>query len=150
VGKDRGSGDRVDFTAFAHQPLRRDAHESDQAEISYFLANSPDHDGYDLVRRMDKYIDDDPQSGGVVQVLAENVVSFEVTYLDPLTNQWVESWDSTQPAAQLARLPAQVWIVLLVADGPGGEPVTFQTKIPIPMQLPLMFADPNAVPPTPQ
>ena len=148
IGKDRAAGDRIDFTSFANQPLRRDARESDQAEISYFLVDNPDHQGVDLVRRIDKYIDDDPTRGGVVQVLAENVTRFDVTYLDPLTNEWVDNWDSTQPAAQLGRLPAQVWVVLEMADGPGGNPVKFQTKLPIPMQLPLMFADPNASLPT--
>jgi general secretion pathway protein J len=76
----------------------------------------------------------------VVQVLAENIDGFELKYLDPATNTWLESWDSTQPAGQPDRLPAQVWISLWLADGPGGVPVKFETKIPIPIQVPLNFA----------
>lgn len=142
IGKSSGGAARVDFTAFANQVLRRSARESDQAEVSYFLANNETR-GQDLVRRLDKHIDDDPSRGGVIEIVAENVESFDLSYLDPLTNEWLKDWDTTQAAGQLDRLPAQVWIVVVLADGPGGTPITFQTKVPLPMQLPLTFANSN-------
>jgi general secretion pathway protein J len=140
VGSDQASGDRVDFTAFAYIRLERNSHQSDQAEISYFVAPDPDTGNSDLVRRVSKYIDDDPAHGGVVQVLAENIDSFDVRYLDPLTGEWLESWDSTQPADQLGRLPSQVWITLWLANGPRGEPVKFETKSTVHIMMPLTFA----------
>jgi general secretion pathway protein J len=140
LGKDRGNGDRVDFTAFAHRQLGRDRHESDQAEISFFLANRPEGEGFDLVRRVDKYIDMEPEHGGLVEVLVDNVESFDLKYLDPVTNEWIDSWDSTQPGAQLGRLPSQVWIVIGVAGGPAGQTIRFETKATIPIQQPLMWA----------
>ncbi len=143
IGTDQAGADRVDFTAFAHRRLSRDAHESDQAEISYFGARDPDTGNLDLVRRIDKTIDEDSTHGGIVQVLAENIESFDIRYLDPVTSEWLESWDSTQPAAQLGRLPAQVWITILMADGPGGAPIQFLTKASLPIQLPLTFAASN-------
>jgi general secretion pathway protein J len=139
IGADRGNGDRVDFTAFAHRQLRRDGHESDQAEISYFLSNNPDG-GLDLVRRVDKHIDTEPQQGGIVEVLADHVESFDIRYMDPVTNEWQDTWDSTQPSGQLGRLPTQVWITLVLAGGPGGQPVKFETKARVFMQDPLMWA----------
>jgi general secretion pathway protein J len=143
IGSDQSGADRVDFTAFAHRRLARDAHESDQAEISYFGSRDPDTGNLDLVRRIDKTIDEDPSRGGIVQVLAENIESLDIAYLDPVTGEWLETWDSTQPAAQLGRLPAQVWITIMLAGGPGGEAIQFLTKATLPIQLPLTFAASN-------
>ena len=140
IGSDRSTSDRVDFTAFANLRLTRDSHESDQAEISYFAADNPDSGGLDLVRRIDKYIDEDMTRGGKVEVLAENIDSFDVKYLDPATGEWLDEWDSLQPAAQIGRLPSQVWITLWLANGPGGDPVKFETKTTIAIQVPLNFA----------
>lgn len=139
IGSDDRPADRLDFTSFSHRRLRADAHESDQNELSYFAARDPDSDNLDLVRRESKYIDDDPAHGGIVQVLAEDIAGFDVSFLDPLTGEWVETWDSTQPAAQLGRLPMQVSIVLTLEGGPGGT-TSFQTKVAIPIQAPLSFA----------
>lgn len=140
IGKDGASGDRIDFTAFANQRLAADSHTSDQAEISFFVATDPDTGNNDLVRRISRVIDDDMTRGGIVQVLAENIESFDVKYLDPVTNEWVDDWDSTQAAGQLGRLPAQVWLYVTLADGPRGQSIKFETKVPIPIQLPLSFA----------
>jgi general secretion pathway protein J len=93
------------------------------------------------VRREAKFIDLEPTRGGVVNVLAEDIESFDVRYLDPLTGEWTDSWDSTQPAAQFERLPSQVWVTLVLNGGPGGEPIKFETKVPIPMQVPIAFGN---------
>jgi general secretion pathway protein J len=134
-----GSRDRVDFTAFAHRRLKRDAHESDQAELSFFVSRDPEDGSLDLARRLDKFIDDDPTRGGIVQVMAENLRELNFSYLDPMTGEWVDSWDSVQATSQPGRLPAQVAIVLVLEDEQG-DPITFQTKVAVAMQLPLSFA----------
>ncbi|WP_437317077.1 type II secretion system protein GspJ [Sorangium sp. So ce385] len=139
TGEDSSPADRVDFTAFAHRRLLRNAHESDQCEIGYFGSRDPERDKLDLVRREAKFIDLEPTRGGVVNVLAEDIESFNVRYLDPITGEWVDSWDSTQPAAQFERLPSQVWVTLVLNGGPGGEPIKFETKVPIAMQVPIAF-----------
>lgn len=41
VGTDRTGGDRIDFTSFSLRRLYRDAHESDQNELSYFVMCHP-------------------------------------------------------------------------------------------------------------
>jgi general secretion pathway protein J len=117
IGTDRSERDRVDFTSFSHQRLYRDAKESDQNEISYFVGRHPD-DGSRLVlaRREQNRPDDHPESGGRVQILLDDVRSLELEYLDPMTNEWVRSWDTTQAAGQPNRLPLQVRIVLTVPD----------------------------------
>lgn len=140
IGKNQGSNDRVDFTSFSHRRLMRNAHESDQNEISYFVARNPDDSSkYDLVRREQREIDLDPSRGGVVNVLAEDIESFDVRYLDQLTGEWVEAWDSTQASGQLNRLPMQVKIRLVLKGGRGGEPFVLETKVPIAMPTALMF-----------
>jgi general secretion pathway protein J len=116
-GVDRGNRDRLDFTSFSHRRLFRNAHESDQNEISYFLANDPSDAGETvLARREQNRIDDDPTRGGRVEVLLEGVESLEFEYLDPTTHLWVMRWDTRNAAGQPNRLPTQVKIRLRVKD----------------------------------
>lgn len=144
AGRDSGHEDRVDFTAFAHRRLKRNAHESDQCELSYFMARDPDVPGkMDLVRREDPQIDLQPDKGGTVLVVAEDVAEFDLRYFDPVTQQWTESWDTLQASGQFGRLPSQVKVSLVLNHGPGDKPIRFQTKVPIQMQLPLSFAIPR-------
>lgn len=139
VGHDSGDSDRVDFTSFSHRRFGKNLHESDQNELSYFMSRDPDSDRMDLVRREAKTIDLEPGKGGVVQVLAENVASFDLAYLDPVTGEWVDSWDSTQAAGQLGRLPAQVKVTLILNGGIGDRPLKLVSKTPLAMQTPLVF-----------
>jgi general secretion pathway protein J len=145
VGQDRGSGDRLDFTSFSHQRLYRDAHESDQNELSYFLATNPDRDHGGrrvLARREQSRIDDDPQHGGEIVVALEDVEEFDLSYLDPMTMEWVTSWDSTQYTGQMNRMPAQVKIVMRVGVGEGQQRhlQTFGTRAQVPIRYGLNFA----------
>ncbi|MEM1029296.1 MAG: type II secretion system protein GspJ [Myxococcota bacterium] len=140
TGKSQNPTDRLDFTAFAGQRLKADSHVSDQVELSYFAAPDPTTGRIDLVRRADRYLDLEPDQGGIVQVMVEDIVSFDVRYLDPLTFEWVDDWDTTQAAGQLNRLPAQVWVQLVVNDQRIGQTITFETKTTLPIQLPLDFA----------
>jgi general secretion pathway protein J len=117
LGKDQGTRDRLDFTAFAHQRLYRNAHESDQCEISYFVTPHPD-DGQRLVlaRREQNRIDDRPDRGGRVEILLDDVKGIDFEYLDPMTVEWVRTWDAIGAAGQPNRLPMQVRIVLSLPD----------------------------------
>jgi general secretion pathway protein J len=136
--------DRVDFTAFAHRRVERDVRESDQAEVGYFVVPDPDVDGkMDLVRREQAPIDFDPKRGGVVNVLAEDVESFDLKYLDPLTGQWVESWDSTQLAQQLNRLPIEIRVELKLKSVKNTPEFKFTTKAILPITQPLRFGIPQ-------
>ena len=140
VGHNDSSGDRVDFNSFSHRRLQHQSHESDQNELSYFVVRRPGTRISDLVRREAKYLDTDPGRGGVVQVLAEDVERFELKYLDSTTGEWRDDWDSVQAAAQFGRLPAAVWVVVVLGNVHGADSVRFETKVPIAIQLPLSFA----------
>lgn len=134
IGKDSGFGDRVDFTSFSHQRMYRNAKESDQNEISYFLTDAPDGDGKVIARRMQPRIDDRPDEGGRVEVMLEDVLEFDVQYLDPMTWEWLSGWDTTSGTGQTNRLPAQVKILITV---PGinreSERETFGTRATLPL-----------------
>ena len=141
VAKDQGSSDRVDFTSFSHRRLGRDLHESDQNELGYFLSRDPDRsDKYDLVRREQKEIDLEPTKGGTINVICEDVTEFDLSYLDPVSGEWTETWDSTQAAGQFLRLPVQIKIRLVLRGGIGNAPIKLETRVPIPMQSAVSFA----------
>ena len=141
VAKDQGTSDRVDFTSFSHRRLGRDVHESDQNELGYFLSRDPDRsDKYDLVRREQKEIDLEPTKGGTINVICEDVTEFDLSYLDAVSGEWTETWDSTQAAGQFLRLPIQIKIRLVLRGGIGGAPIKLETRVPIPMQSAVSFA----------
>jgi general secretion pathway protein J len=143
LGTDGGQSDRIDFTSFSHRRLLRNVHESDQNELSYFLGRDPDRpDKYDLLRREQKEIDLEPTKGGVVSVLCEDVTTFDVQYLEPLTDTWLDAWDSSSQASQytFSRLPLQVRIRLTLKGGEGDQPIKLMTKVGLGMQSPLTFA----------
>lgn len=147
LGEPGAPADRVDFAAFVHRRLDRDAHESDQAEVSYFGLESPQEPGrIDLIRREAPRIDDEPKEGGRAQVLATDIDLFDLQYLDPLTGLWTERWDSTEAVRQLDRLPWQIRVTLILNGGARSEEdrargtITFATKVSLPIQQPLTFA----------
>jgi general secretion pathway protein J len=136
--------DRLDFTSFAHHRTQADLPESDQAEIGYFVVSDPDKpEKKDLVRREQVPIDLDPKKGGVVNVLAEDVERFNLRFLDPITGQWVETWDTTNAVQQGGRLPIAVEVTLTLANVPPGIDKTYMTRAMIPMPQPLTFAVPR-------
>ena len=145
IGKDNGRDDRIDFTSFSHRRLYRDARESDQNEISYFVTEHPDDpDVQVLARREQNRIDDDPRRGGKSQILVENVEEFDIEYFDPLLSDWVQSWDTEDVLAQPNRLPTQVRILLAITDPRRrGETQTFGTRVVIPLTYALNHASYN-------
>ncbi len=117
IGGRSGRGHRIDFTSFSHRRLYRDAHESDQNEISYFMMDHPDDRSRRvLVRREQNRIDEDPQTGGNLQILVDDVLDFQMEYLDAATGEWIDTWDTREITHQPNRLPIQVKIMLTVPE----------------------------------
>jgi general secretion pathway protein J len=141
-GKEEGSGSRIDFTSFSHRRLYRDAHESDQNELSYFLARHPEERNRTvLARREQRRIDDKPEEGGQVQILIDNVTGFKLRFLDPLTGEWLTTWDASPAGTQPNRLPSQVEIQLTVPNiRSSGRDQTFGTRVTIPIRYGLNHA----------
>ncbi|MGB3051713.1 MAG: type II secretion system protein GspJ [Polyangiales bacterium] len=145
IGTDHGKEDRIDFTSFSHRRLYRNARESDQNELSYFVTEDPDDpDVQVLARREQNRIDDDPRRGGKSQILVENVEEFNVEYYDPLLSEWVQTWDTEDVLAQPNRLPTQVRIRLAVKHpSRRGETQAFGTRVTIPLNYALNHANYN-------
>ncbi len=140
VGTNSSAYDRLDFASFSHRRVEKEAKESDQAEIGFFVVKDPDRDEkMDLVRREQVPPDFEPKKGGVINVLAEDVELFDIRYLDPLTGQWIESWDTTQVTGQLNRLPLEVKVTLVLKPVKNTPPYRFVTKFMLPMQEALSF-----------
>ncbi len=135
LGKDSGFGDRIDFTSVSHMRVFRDAKESDQNEISYFVTDAPDGKGsHVLARRMSVRVDDKPNEGGRVEVLLTDVLEFDLEYLDPVNWEWQTSWDAVEGMGQQNRLPAQVKISITVPSiANERDKETFVTRASLPM-----------------
>jgi general secretion pathway protein J len=144
VGQSSSQYDRIDFSSFAHRRVDANSKESDQAEIGYFVAADPAVEGkMDLVRREQTPADSDPKRGGTVNVLVEDVESFDVRYYDPITNQWLESWDTTQTTGQPNRVPLEVRLTVTLKNVPSGLDPVYTTKVALPIRNPLSFGIPK-------
>ena len=136
--------DRLDMTTFSHRRVMANSRESDQNELSYFGSADPAHSGkIDLARREQVIVDYEPQRGGVVQVLAEDIDLFDLKFLDPVSGLWNDSWDTLQATGQFNRLPLQVRVTLVLKGGAGTRPIRLVQKIPLAMQTALNFGIPR-------
>lgn len=120
IGVDQNPGDRVDFAAFSHRRLLRNVHEGDTCEVGYRMEERRGG-GYDLLRRESPRIDLDPKRGGTLDVLVNDVLSFQIRYYDSTTDTWIDAWDTTQATGQVNRLPSRVRITLGLRDSDGRE-----------------------------
>jgi general secretion pathway protein J len=95
--------------------IRRGEPESDVHQLEFFIRE--DNGRQMLMRRSDPTKNADPDRGGVVEPLAEDVVGLDLQYLD--AGKWEDRWPDT-----LKRLPAAVNVRLLYRadDAPGGRP----------------------------
>jgi len=140
--------DRLDFNSFSNRRLDKNSHATDQCELSYFGSANPDLSGVtDLARRISTLLDLEPKKGGRVEVLATDIDLFDLQYLDPLTGNWVETWDTTSTVTgQPARLPVQVRILLVLNGGSRSgadraqSPIRLMTKVALPIDNALNFA----------
>ncbi|MEM1417143.1 MAG: type II secretion system protein GspJ [Myxococcota bacterium] len=148
VGDDRSRGDRLDFTSFGHRRLYRDAHESDQNEVSYFVTRHPEEDVLVLARREQNRIDEDCRRGGRIEILLEDVEGLDFEYLDPTTGEWQLEWTTIENEASVTGqpnlLPVQVKITLSVPHPRRrGQTLTYATRTALPMRFGLNHATYN-------
>ncbi len=136
-GRDSFDSDSITFSAFAHLRVRKDADESDQSVIQYFLLADPDDKSRThLYRRESRRLTgdrpEDLERYYPAYVLVEDVVSFDVKYWNVQDLDWQEEWRTTALDFQPDRLPPRVKIRLGVLDG--DDIVYFTTQVVIMMQ----------------
>ena len=129
-GVEDGKNSKLSFTSLSRTPTR-DARESDQSEISYFLEPVQDSDLYALVRRDNPTFESD--TGGTQYSISERVAGFNLTYLPKLPDtgeaqDYSTGWNSNETLS----LPAAV-NVNLVLKNPRGVDVQFSTLVMIPI-----------------
>lgn len=141
VGEDRDP-DTLWFATLGHQRLYRNSAECDQAEVTVWgeRANRDQGVGSVLYHRESPRIDGEPDEQGRVWPLAYNVRTFNLRYLDNVSNEWFEEWD-TRAAETPYRLPraVQVGLVLMAPDP---DDATRTIDMPFMTTVPLMYADP--------
>jgi general secretion pathway protein J len=137
-GRSSGDGDSLTFSSFAHLRIRKDANESDQAVIQYFLAADPeDSSRTHLYRRETKRLTgdlpEDIRRFAPAYVLCEDVTSLEFEYWDPIRLEWLDEWRTTVTEGQPDRLPPRVRIKLGITNE-DREVQYFVTQTILPMQ----------------
>ena len=125
-GRDSGDSDSVTFSAFAHLRIRKDANESDQSVIQYFLTRDPkDGSRVHLYRRETPRLTGDEaqqlENYYPAYVLCEDVKAFDVKYWDTRKLEWVPEWRTTQKDLQPDRLPERVKITMTIRDHTGTD-----------------------------
>ena len=95
----QGDNDKLHFTALTPAFMVTEQQLSQQKEVGYYTKNCRSRTDLDksslcLYRRVSNEIDDDVTEGGGSTILLENVKSFELKYLGPGKDDWVQTWHS--------------------------------------------------------
>ncbi|MBN1943104.1 MAG: hypothetical protein JW849_07395 [Phycisphaerae bacterium] len=101
--------DRVKFLTITPLAVRRDQPESDVKECEFFLQSGGADRPPMLMRRLDPTRNEEPDGGGVVQCIAENIAAMELAYFDGRT--WRPEWSSETDG-----WPTAIRISLLAVD----------------------------------
>ncbi len=112
------------FSNFAHRRLYKDADESDECIIQYFVAPDPDDASKNsLFRRETRRLENkDPYDiPGEAYVLIDNIVDVRYEFYDKPEDRWREEWDTTTVDGQNNRLPERIRIYLTIKDEKGRE-----------------------------
>lgn len=122
IGKRSGTFDELHFTSLSHRRIYKDSHESDQAEISYFVSVDPQNSANNILyKREAKHIDKELLDGGETFKLAEYITSFNLFYWDCKNEKWVDSWNSEEGIDTKGKFPEAVQISFGLDDFKGGE-----------------------------
>lgn len=138
-GRGSADGDSLTFSSFAHLRIRRDANESDQTVIQYFLAPDPEEsERTNLYRRetnrLTGDLPEDLRRYAPAYVLCEDVESLEFRYWDPTKEDWIKEWRTTSNDAQPDRLPPRVEIKLGIHNEADDDIQYFVTQTTLPMR----------------
>lgn len=144
-GRDQFYSDSLTFSAFAHVRMRKDANESDQSVIQYFLYKDPnDANRTHLYKRESRRLmGDRPEKMEEffpAYVFCEDIKSFDVKYWDVKRIEWRDEWRTMKQDMQPNRLPERVKITLGVWDADLGKEVKYVTQTLIPMQERIDFS----------
>ena len=100
--------DRLRLRITSNRQIRPEQPESDVHEIEFYLETPPDQELPVLIRRTDPTLNELPDGGGVVEIVARDVTSLNFEYLED--NVWASDWPEF-----LNRYPTAVRLAVGVA-----------------------------------
>ncbi|MBW2260765.1 MAG: prepilin-type N-terminal cleavage/methylation domain-containing protein [Deltaproteobacteria bacterium] len=131
--------DSLDMMTFSHRRRYKNARESEQCEVGYYVVEDAENpDQMNLVRREARRVDDEPEEGGITLVLIEDVLEFDLEYFDAPMDEWQDEWDTTQVTGEANRLPMQVRIRIVIR-GRNDEELEFVTQTAVRMTEPVFY-----------
>ena len=109
-----GTESAAHFTTLTNYRLYADQHESDQAEVSFYIEKDKnDPSMLNLYRRQSPIIDEYPDEGGSSYLLLEDLAAFKIRYFDVVKEQWSDSWDSRNEG-HLGEIPEIIEVTMTV------------------------------------
>lgn len=102
-----GQRDSITFNTSSHEPMQKNARQSDQLEVEYRVGTVRDDKGNNvkgLIRRVKYHIDDRPGRGGREELLVAGVKELELEYYDKFREDWRNDWDVEVEDAEEMRL----------------------------------------------
>ena len=144
-GREQFNADSVTFSSFSHVRMRKDANESDQSVIQYFLERDPkDGTRTHLYRRETRRLTGETPERlyefTPAYVFCEDVKTFDVKYWDVKKLDWVDEWRTTKQDMHPDRLPERVKITLGIYDKVAGKDIKYVTQTLLLMQEKLDFS----------
>jgi prepilin-type N-terminal cleavage/methylation domain-containing protein len=131
----------IRFSTLDHRVLWADANESEQTVISYVAHDDPQRAGVvDWIRREQRRMSNElPDSEPAdYDVLVHDIAGAKIEFWNWKTNDWQDTWDTTQADGQRGWLPSRVRITVTV-KGPDDKEVKLTTQARIWMQEVLNF-----------
>lgn len=135
-GVDNGKQDDLTFSTFSHLRMRKDANESDQSVIQYFLEKDPDDPKRThLFRRESRRLTGDKADQldeyFPAYIMIEDVEEFDVQYWDDRQREWIDEWRTTRNDMQPDRLPPRIRLKIVVRDDDDLVPFVAQATLPM-------------------
>ena len=144
LGMDRdGDGDRIDLLVISDRRSRPEGPESDQCEMSFFLARPGERRLPALMCRRDHAFDEHPGDGGIATVVAEGVVGLSFEYY--ADGQWSHEWSNAEPSA-----PEAVRVIVAAVGAGRTEPTGRVRPLVLSTVVPIRVNEPVVQQPRPQ
>jgi general secretion pathway protein J len=134
----RGKEEKVEFDGFGNVPFAKNAKESDQREVSYFIDRDRVTDKPALMRKIHNNLTLKLGEQGTVDVLCSDVKSLKFKYWDDSVKDWKTDWATDTSDAQVV-LPARIQIELVIMISEQREQ-KFLTQVELWTRKPIMIS----------
>ena len=119
--------DRIRFFTASNRVIRPGEPESDVHEVEFYLEEQAGEPYPALLRRTDPTRNEEPDEGGVVELIAREVAGLDFEYFDG--TQWIPDWPEF-----LGRTPETLRLTVAIVDNPNtGAARPYRRLIHLPM-----------------